>query len=291
MARVRYSFSSRKTGHLENIDKQKEKFPDLLKKVIQISDIILQVLDARFVEEMLNEEILDQLKGTKKKLIYVINKSDLVDIKKVKKSEILKHLKDYVFVSAKSGKGVTELRNKIKILSNQIRGEQKKKDNQDESFKQRIQVGIVGYPNAGKSSLINLLTRKGSTKVSSTSGYTKGLQKVKLIKDVLIIDSPGVIPTYEYTTTKKGHFSEHAKVNARSYDQVKDPQEIIEYLFEKHAEDLNSYYNTNAINSNELMDYVGKEKKLLKKGGKINEDRTARFILKDWQEGKITKKK
>ena len=41
MARVRYSFSSRRAGHIEDIRKQKKKIPSLVKEIIEVSDLVL----------------------------------------------------------------------------------------------------------------------------------------------------------------------------------------------------------------------------------------------------------
>ena len=71
--RVRYSFSSRRTGHIENMRKQREKYPVLAEKIIQMSDIILEVLDSRFVTETRNPELEEKIKKQNKKIIYVFN--------------------------------------------------------------------------------------------------------------------------------------------------------------------------------------------------------------------------
>jgi hypothetical protein len=76
--RVRYLYSSRLTGHTENLKKQRQKYPDVLLKVVETSDIILEVLDARFFQEMRNAEIEKMITSKGKKIIYVLNKSDLV---------------------------------------------------------------------------------------------------------------------------------------------------------------------------------------------------------------------
>ena len=68
--RVKYLYSSRLTGHIENLKKQRQKYPDLLLKVVDTSDIILEVLDARFFEEMRNPEIEHIIKSQGKKIIY-----------------------------------------------------------------------------------------------------------------------------------------------------------------------------------------------------------------------------
>ena len=52
-------------------------------------------------------------------------------------------------------------------------------------IKTSISVGIVGYPNVGKSSLINSLKRAKSVGVSSTPGFTKQMQEVQLDRCVL----------------------------------------------------------------------------------------------------------
>ena len=50
MVRVRYSFGSRHTGRISNIKKKRAKYPQVMKDVIDISDIVLEVLDARYIE-------------------------------------------------------------------------------------------------------------------------------------------------------------------------------------------------------------------------------------------------
>ena len=57
MVRVRYSFGCRHTGRITNIKKQRGKYPDVMRNVIEISDVVLEVLDARYIEETRNLEI------------------------------------------------------------------------------------------------------------------------------------------------------------------------------------------------------------------------------------------
>ena len=152
-----YIFSSHRTGQIKNIKKQKEKFLKIVKDIIRISDIVLQVLDARFIKETRNIEFEKLIKTQDKKIINVLNKSDLIKSKE-RIDEELNYIKPYVYVSAKNKTGIKELRDKIKILV-------KKRDFVDKDMKKRAQVGIIGYPNTGKSTLINLLTGKSSAKI------------------------------------------------------------------------------------------------------------------------------
>ena len=68
MVRVRYSFGSRHTGNIKNIKKQKKTYPDIMEEVVQISDIVLEVLDARFIEETRNLAIEKDIKKLGKKI-------------------------------------------------------------------------------------------------------------------------------------------------------------------------------------------------------------------------------
>ena len=92
--RVQYLFSSRRTRRIAKIRKQRQKYPDISHKIVTVSDIILEVLDARFIKETRNIELETEIKKQKKKLIYVLNKSDLVKTKKVPKN-----FTSYVFIS------------------------------------------------------------------------------------------------------------------------------------------------------------------------------------------------
>jgi hypothetical protein len=271
--RVRYSFSSRRTGNIEKMRKQKAKYPDLLQKVLVDSDIILEVLDARFIDDTRNLELEKDIKEKGKRIIYVINKSDLT--KNTKKS-----LYPYVLVTCKDKKGIKELRNKIKEISKTIKKPLKEKFD-------KIIVGVIGYPNTGKSSLINLLIGKKSAGTGSEAGFTKGLQKLKLTNEITLIDSPGVIPKKEYTSSDSIAISKHTKVGARSFSQVKDPELVVAELIKEYGTKMQKYYQLKIIDPEEMIESLGRRWNFLKKGNEVNFDQTSRKIIKDWQEGKI----
>ncbi len=268
--RQRYSFSSRRTGHLSNIKKQRKKFPSITEGILREADIIIEVLDARFVKETFNKDINDHIKARGKKIIHAINKADLINYENV--SELPEKS---VFVSCTQNKGVKEIRNIIKIIASQLK-------------KDRVVVGVLGYPNTGKSSLINHLIGRSSAQVSAHAGHTKSMQKLKLAEGIVLLDSPGVIPRKEYSTSEENKMARHAKVGARTYSDVKNPELAIVGLIREYPGLLEKHYKIRADgNSERLIEELGRKKNLLKKGGVVNEDQVARFILKDWQAGKI----
>jgi len=112
-------------------------------------------------------------------LVIVVNKADLVPeefLKEVKK-EIEKEFPVVVF-SAHKNKGIKELLNKIKELS---------------KGKSLVKIGVLGYPNVGKSSVINTLKKKKVATTSPKPGMTRGEKLIKLFNNVFLIDTPGII--------------------------------------------------------------------------------------------------
>lgn len=267
----------RSAKELANATRQRKKYPDFLKELIENSDIILEILDSRFIDETRNKEIEQAIKDKGKKILYVLNKSDLV--KKEKLNEYaLAEVQPNILISATKRRGVQKLRDKIKSLVKTL---------PDYKEGERFLVGIIGYPNTGKSSIINLLIGRKSARTSSTAGFTKGIQKLKLTNDIMLIDSPGVIPSKEYSTQNQEKISKYSIINAKNYDQIKDPELVLSDMINKYRESFEKYYKVKIEDSEELIEEIGKKKNVFQKGGKINSDKVARMIIKEWQEGKI----
>ena len=266
---------------LKNITKQRSKYPDLLKKVISISDIILEILDARFPKETQNKAIEKLIEESGKKIIYVLNKSDLT-----RKRDL--RLNPRVFVSCKNKNGISELRDKIKAEAAKIKKIAPKGVPPGGGREyNRVQVGVIGYPNTGKSSLINLLTGKNSAKTGSEAGFTKGIQKLRLTENIHLLDSPGVIPEERYSMTDEKKIAQQVKIGGRSHNQVRDPEFALNEIVKSNKKDLGDFYKIKFDNAEELIEKIGKKRSFLKKGGEIDADRTARAILKDWQSGRV----
>ena len=276
--RVKYSFSSRHTGRArnpQNAKKQRQNYPNLLKKVIEQSQIILEIIDARFIEETRNKEVEREIMEKNKKIIYVINKSDL-------NPELGELPRPNVVVSCRERSGIKNLRDNIKILASDA----------PKNEEGKVTVGVIGYPNTGKSSVINLLIGRSSAGTGADAGFTKGIQKLRLSAEIILLDSPGVIPRKEYSSGNLKIISQNAKLGARSHSQIKNPEQAVDELIKEFPGMLEEHYQINSNNDSEiLIDVLGRRKSFLLKKGKVDTDKTARLILKAWQQGKIKIKK
>jgi ribosome biogenesis GTPase A len=236
-------------------------------KVIEKSDIVLEILDARFIEETRNLENENKIKNRGKILVHVINKCDYVDKKSLELAK--KDLVNCVFVSAKKHLGTTMLKQKIKMLAKR------------EKIKEPI-VGVIGYPNVGKSSVINALKGKGSAKTSSEAGFTKGKQYLRISQNIMMIDTPGVI---DKNKTEEGSL---VLIGAKNPSNMEDPDLSVLKLMEDHPGLLETNYGVPVGRDNEkTLERISLKLNFKMKGGTADIERASRNILRDWLNGKI----
>ncbi|MFC1722634.1 GTPase [Nanoarchaeota archaeon] len=238
-------------------------FWKVVNSVIREADILLEVLDARFIDETRNQEIEHKVEKSGKVLIYVVNKCDLVE--KTEMDKVKQTLRPSVFMSATEHKGTNFLR--AEIMKKAPKGD--------------FKVGVLGYPNTGKSSVINALKGKASAKTASISGYTKGLQLIRVSQRMMLIDSPGVFPYREKDEAK------HAIIAAKTFQDVKDPEEASLKLLAEKAEVIAKYYGIEVDDPEEMLEALAIKKNRKKRGGEADTYVAARLLLQDWQKGKI----
>ncbi|GAB5373299.1 hypothetical protein AAMO2058_001739000, partial [Amorphochlora amoebiformis] len=194
---------------------QKKWFMKDLKQVLEVSDVILEVLDARDPQgcrcRKIEEMVQGKYSGTSnrpKRIILVLNKIDLVPQQVV--LEWVRHLRrEFACVAfkastqqqrgnlAQSKMSLTDASQQNvqggKSVGGQALLQLIKNYSRSHDIKTNLTVGVIGFPNVGKSSLINSLKRARAVGVGAQPGFTKQCQLVKLDKQISIIDSPGVL--------------------------------------------------------------------------------------------------
>ncbi len=239
-------------------------FWKILDKVIAEADVIVQVLDSRSVDATRNKEVEDKVLNSGKKLVFAMNKCDLVDKSVLERYK--RELENAVFVSARDHHGTAKLKDAILRAA---------------GYPKSLKVGIVGYPNTGKSSLINSLVGRSKARSSPESGFTKGMQKIRLSSRITLIDTPGVIPYMEKDEVK------HGTIGSVDHSKLKDPEAVLLDIFTKHKDALQEHYQISEDDYDEFLEAIAGKFRFLKKGSEMDTIRAARMILKDWQTGKI----
>lgn len=271
-----------------------------LRKVVEGADVILQVLDARdpvgtrstAVEEMV-------MSNYRKKLVYVLNKADLVP-RDVLSGWLAFLRQSHPTVPFKCNTqtqkgnlgratGKADRQHEGGLQTTQAVGAEEligllKNYARVGDTKSIIAVGVVGFPNVGKSSLINSLMRSRAVGVSSMPGFTRVSQEVILDKNIRLIDSPGIV-------FADGDSVSTALRNCVNVEEMEDVMTPIQAILERCPTGyLMQLYSIPKFKDNDVMGFlalVARATGKLKKGGVPNVDAAARSVLHDWNDGKI----
>lgn len=163
------------------------------------------------------------------------------------------------------------------------------------SNRKQISVGFVGYPNTGKSSIINTLKKKNVCSVAPLSGETKIWQYVTLMKKIFLIDCPGIVPFSKKDTNSKLLFRGAIRV-----ENIENPESYIPYILQKcqrkHLErvyDVSGWSNIEEDPSlldkavYEFIDLIAKKRGRLLKNGEPDINIISKQLINDFNRGKI----
>ena len=246
-----------------------------VKKIMQKSHMILDVLDARDIPGTRSALIEDFAKKSNKVLLFVINKSDLVPLEKLKEEKrALSGVAPAYFIIATEKKGLTRLRDGIVKHAKKL----------------PVKISLVGYPNVGKSQLANALKGKTAARVAPVPGHTKSIQWISVSKNILLFDSPGIVPL-------KDNERSLALKGAVNVDLMMDPVRaagtVLDTLRTDNKEILLSVYGLEPsvfdLDNNDILGLIAKKRGKLLPGGVPDLESAAKYILRDWYKGKLSK--
>ncbi|KAM9924860.1 hypothetical protein OXX80_011087, partial [Metschnikowia pulcherrima] len=161
--------------------------------------------------------------------------------------------------------------------------------------RKQISVGFIGYPNTGKSSIINTLRQKKVCTVAPIPGETKVWQYITLMKRIFLIDCPGIVPPSNRDTESQILFRGVVRV-----EHVTNPEQYIPDMLEKcERKHLERTYEIKGWSkyeenpelleqaSTEFIELIARKHGRLLKGGEPDEAAIAKLVLNDFNRGKI----
>ncbi len=235
---------------------------------IKSSDGVLEVVDARCPNELRSKKLEKLFEDMAKPFWIIINKVDVVPKEFADRCKaILKDdsgAVDVVHVSSKKFYGFWILRRSLKRYF----GDRKAK------------LVLVGFPNVGKSSLVNMLAQQTVASTAPVPGHTRGKQWIRISGKLLLSDTPGIIPK-EYAN--------------KDWAKILFPDDVEEAAFiliekVKRAEGTNfeELYGVEPEPSEETLERIALKFSFLMRGGKADTHRAAAKLLSDWNDCKLT---
>lgn len=304
-------------------------------RVVERADLVVQIVDARnplaFRSIDLEQYVRDSSKpadGKPKKNLLLVNKADLLSrSQRVAWSEYFtENGVNYVFFSAAKANELLEkeleeqeqLRRdpsyvpqktvveheadgKVRILKidelERLFMAEAPLFDRSENPERRTQIGLVGYPNVGKSSTINALVGSKRVSVSATPGKTKHFQTINLSEEVVLVDCPGLVfPNFAYTKGELvcngvlpiDQLREHIPPVALVCQRI--PKFFLEAVYGIHIpiQRVEDGGNGEFPSARELLNAYARARGYMTQGfGSADEPRAARYILKDYVNGKL----
>ena len=250
-----------------------------IKEILPQVDLIIEILDARIPFSSQNP-MLTTLRGNKP-CIKILSKCDLAD------PEITQQWQTYL-----------EQEQGVKTLAVTIEHPEKIRQLADLCHKmlpdkapngRLIHTLIMGIPNVGKSTLINILAGRMIAKTGNEPAITKMLQRIAIDNGIILLDSPGLLwPNVEnknsgYRLATTGAI----KDTAISHDQI--AFFAAEYLLQHYPDYIKTRFQLEQLPDTEqqLMDAIGKSRGCLRSGGRVDMDRVSKILLAEFRAGMI----
>lgn len=255
-----------------------------IKEKLNLVDMVIELCDARAPKASINPVVQELTKN--KYYLKVLTKIDLADEKATQeyKDFFEKENTPCVFVNLNNKDSLKPITNKIKEVAKPII----EKDLKRGLKPRNIRVMIVGIPNVGKSTLINLLAKRKSAGVGNMPGFTKA-QKWVHGEGFDLLDTPGILwPNLSENQSgiKLALIGCIKEDILPTLDLVKY---ALEYLNNNYESLLFDKYKIKYNDANSYLEEFAQVKGHLLKNNEIDIMRSALLILNDLKNGRIGK--
>jgi len=260
-------------GHIAKAEKQ-------LLEQLKLVDVVIEVRDSRILMSSKHPKIEKWVEG--KSHILVCNRIDAIS--STVRSQWMRWFTEQermaYFTDAQAGKGMVEL-----LQAAQVAGEKVNERRHGRGMLPRpVRAVVVGFPNVGKSALINRLLKKKVVASANKPGVTRQLRWIRISDEIELLDTPGVIPPLLHDQDAAMKLAICDDIGQAAYDNVLVAAEAVELLIKLNAK-LISRYVIDPATVTSGIEYIHEVAALNKFQGDL--DKVARLILYDFRKGKL----
>ena len=223
-----------------------------------------------------------------KPIVYLFNKIDLADEKKINiiRKQFAEDGKITLASSAKDLQSKTEIKEALrKVLKDKI------ERNLLKQVRATYKVLVLGVPNTGKSSLINLLSGSKKAKTGNIAGVTRVNQWVRIDDDFVLLDTPGVLwPKFDEGLSV--NLAYVGSLSDKEFDLADLGFELMKTIYEKYPDNLKSVFSGVDFEFEEfieLYDRLCLKRGYIMRGGEVDYNRAGKSFIDDFRAGKFGK--
>ena len=253
---------------------------------VKLVDVIIELFDARAPISSINEN-LGKITANKKKLV-VLTKTDLADPTQTKKwMEVLAKQFDAILSLDLKNSNAESLLSKAVISL----GKDKWAKEMAKGMKpQPIRTMIIGIPNVGKSSLINRLAKRKAAGVQNKPGYTRGEQWIKVNKDFLLLDTPGILPMSYENPKKAANLALIGAIREDILPNERLGELLINFLKVHYPDALKARFDIDEITDRlSVLNQISERRKIVNSVGGNDLIRAESLLLKEFKDGLLGK--
>ena len=249
---------------------------------IKVVDVVIELFDARAPLSSINEQ-LEKATAHKKK-VYIFSKTDLADDKQTLlwKKHFANENIEVLIVN------LTD-KNCYNLISSAVTrlGKDKWKKEMARGMKpQPIRTMIIGIPNVGKSSLINLLAKRKAAGVQNKPGYTRGEQWIRVNKDYLLLDTPGILPMSYENKEKAAKLALIGSIREEILPKSDLVSYLLDFLKAHYPSALEARFDIKEIGEYKVVvEAIAKKRQLLRSEGQLDLDKAESLLLKEFKDG------
>ena len=250
---------------------------------LKLVDGIVEIRDARLPQSSANPDLGSMGQG--KKRLLILNKADLADPAVTADWESYYLDAGYLPlpIDSREKNQAARIRKQLDLWA----AEKSERDLKRGIKNRPMRIMVAGIPNVGKSTLINSLAGRASTKTGDKPGVTKGIQWIRLSPRLEMMDTPGILwPKFDDEAVG----IRLALMGAISED-ILPLEELaalgIRFLKETYPGVLESKYGVPAEDPNDFLQALAIRQGFLQKGSVPEPAAAAKRLLGDWQAGRL----
>jgi ribosome biogenesis GTPase A len=247
---------------------------------LKLVDVVLEVRDAR-IPFATHHPDLDRWIGSKARVL-VLNRVDMIPTHAQEQWTAWFKAQDQepIFTDAQHGKGIEAVRKAA-----QNAGVDMNNRRRDRGMLPRpVRAVVIGFPNVGKSALINRLLKRRVVNSARRAGVTRQLRWVRISDQIELLDAPGVLPNKLTNQEAAIKLAICDDIGEAAYDNQRVASSLVDLLKELQTEHpLESRYG---LSASELTgeSYL---KAIAQHNYQNDVERTARQLLTDFRKGNL----